>query len=78
MTEIKSAISDIVSLRKTVEDVENKIILTIKELQLTAKKEDVDVIRKYFELWSPVSFATVNQVDKMIKEALQEQKEDSP
>jgi len=75
MTEIKSAISDIVSLRKTVEDVENKMILTIKELQLTAKKEDVDVIRKYFELWSPVSFATVNQVDKMIKEAFEEQKE---
>ena len=76
MTEVKNAISDIMAMRKTVDDVENKLILVIKELQLTAKKEDVDVIRKYFELWSPVSFATINQVDKMIKEAFEEQKEE--
>jgi hypothetical protein len=75
MLEVKNAISDMLAMRKTVDDVENKLILAIKELQLTAKKEDVDVIRKYFELWSPVSFATVNQVDKMIKEAFEEQKQ---
>ncbi len=75
MTEVKAAISDIVAMRKTIDEIENKVILAIKELQLTAKKEDVDVIRKYFELWSPVSFATVNQVEKMIKEAFEEQKQ---
>jgi len=75
MTEVKNAISDIMAMRKTIDEIENKVILAIKELQLTAKKEDVDVIRKYFELWSPVSFATINQVEKMIKEAFEEQKE---
>ena len=76
MSEAKTLLSDIIELRAAIETAENRISLAIKELQLTAKKEDVDVVRKYIEMWNPVKFITVNQAEKMIKEALQEKKEE--
>ncbi|MEM4369074.1 MAG: hypothetical protein QXU88_02005, partial [Candidatus Woesearchaeota archaeon] len=70
-------LSETTELKKKIDEIENKLLLIVKELQLTAKREDVEVMKKYFELWSPVSFATISQVEKMIAEALQERQGDA-
>ena len=67
---IKDVDSDINDLKRMLHAVESKVVLLIKELQLLAKKEDVDVIRKYVDYWTPIKFVTVAQVEKMIKEEL--------
>ena len=34
----------------------------------TAKKEDVEVLQKYINLWEPVNFATRKEVEKLFSE----------
>lgn len=70
MNEVKMLDSDIAELHNKINMIEERMILIIKELKLTAKKEDVDVMKKYVELWNPMRFATKDQVEKMIQENL--------
>lgn len=68
MSEVRSLQSDLTELKRTLISVEDKIITIIKELQLTARKEDVGVLKRYMEYWDPVKFVTVDQMEKMIDE----------
>ena len=70
MNEVKMIDSDIAELHNKLNLMEERMILIVKELKLTAKKEDVDVMKKYVELWNPMRFATKDQVEKMIEERL--------
>ncbi len=65
---------EIDEIKRTIREIETKIIMIIKELRLTAKKEDVDIIKKYVEMWEPVNFVTQNQVEKIVKEFIEEEK----
>jgi len=70
VTELKALQSDILEMKRTIQSVEDKIITVIKELRLTAGKEDVDVLKRYIDLWNPVNFVSQEQVLKMIDEKL--------
>lgn len=70
MTEVKSLQSEFNEIKRTISAVEDKIITIIKELRLTARKEDIDVLKRYLELWDPVKFITNEQVEKIIDEKL--------
>lgn len=71
--EIKLLSGELTEVKRTMGEMQNKIILVIKELQLTARRQDVDVLRKYLDLWEPVKFVTANQVEKIIDEKLADQ-----
>ena len=66
--ELKTITSDITESKHSIGDIKNKISLIIKELQLSESKEDLDILRKYLDLWQPVKFVTATQVEKMIDE----------
>ena len=68
--ELKTLVSDITDSKKVITDIKSKMGLIIKELQLSASKEDVDVLRKYLDLWQPVKFVTATQVEKIIEEKI--------
>ena len=70
LAEIKSLQTDFMEMKHTIQAVEDKIIMVIKELRLTARKEDVDVMKRYLELWDPVKFITHDQVERIIDEKL--------
>ena len=70
MTEIKTLQTDLMEMKRTIQAVEDRIITIIKELRLTARKEDIDVMKRYLDLWDPVKFVTHEQVDKLIDEKL--------
>ena len=72
--EIEILKEEIDEMRRTITEIENKIIMLIKELRLSAKKEDVTVLKRYFELWEPVNFVTQNQVENIVKEIIEEEK----
>ncbi len=55
-------------LRRQVNEVKDKILLIIKELQSTAKKDKLLEIQKYIDMWSPLSFVTKNEVSRIVKE----------
>lgn len=73
-TELKTINSDISELRKEMQEVKDKIILIIKELQTTAKKEDVKVLEKYLNFWNPLKFVTSEEVEKIVNDILAKNK----
>ncbi len=75
LTEIKSLQTDLIEMKRTMQAVEDRIIMVIKELRLTARKEDIDIMRRYLDLWNPVKFITHDQVEKIIDEKLGQSEE---
>jgi hypothetical protein len=73
-TELKTVNMEINELRRILEDMQNNILLIIKELRLCAKKEEVTVLQRYVNMWEPVNFVTRTEVEKIVQEALSERK----
>lgn len=70
--EIKMGSEELSDLKAQVADVNEKIRAVVRELQGFARAEDVDVIRKYLNLIEPLGFVTQNEVDKIVKQAVEE------
>ena len=70
--DIKKINSDIKQLKRDFEEVKDSIKLLVRELQSMAKKEDVDVIQKYIDLWNPTNFVTNRELDKAVKRIISE------
>ena len=69
--EIKTIASDISEIRKEMQELRDKMLLIIRELQTTARKDEVKVLEKYINLWNPVKFVTQNEVEQIINEVLE-------
>lgn len=72
ITDIKTIDSDINYLKNEINNVNEKIDLIINDLKDTAKKEDIEVLQKYINLWDPMNFVTRKEVEKLIKEVKSE------
>ena len=70
MEEIKIINTDMTDLRREMQDIKEKVRMIIKELQEAAKKEDVNVLQKYINMWEPVNFVTRNELQKILDEYL--------
>ncbi|MBW3001942.1 hypothetical protein KY338_02140 [Candidatus Woesearchaeota archaeon] len=70
MNEIKVLHSEITDINSKINEIQDRILLIIKELRLTAKREDIDVMKKYVELWNPMRFVTKEQVENIVQEIL--------
>ena len=60
-------------LKKAVESMDEKLVTIIKELKHAAKIGDVEVLKKYIEIWQPLDFVTRDQVEKIVKDFIAEQ-----
>ena len=63
--------SDVLNLKKDIDDMNHKLSLIIRELKLTAGKDELKTLTKYLDLWNPARFATRDEVVKMIGEHIQ-------
>src|SRR3990167_7546340 len=68
--EIKTLASDISEIRKEIQELKDKLILVIRELQSVARKEEVKVLEKYISMWNPIKFVTQNEIEGIINEVL--------
>ena len=71
-TDIKTLISDITEIRKEIHEIKDKVLMIVKELQMGAKRADVDVLKKYIDMWEPMNFVTHKEVEDLIDEKLRE------
>ncbi len=78
LNDLKISNEEIDELRHTLAEVEDRVITIIKELRLTARKTDIDVMRRYIELWDPVKFVTAEYAEKIAREVVEEGKSPSP
>lgn len=69
-TDIKTLTLDINELRKEINEIKEKVLLIIKEMRNAAKKEDMNVLQKYIEMWEPMNFVTHKEVGEIIDEKL--------
>jgi hypothetical protein len=46
--------------------------LIIKELRLTAGREELETLKKYVDLWSPMNFVTQRDVERIVEEKMGE------
>ncbi len=73
-TELKTLNSEILDLKKQIDEIREKLVAVIKELSVTSKKEEVDVLKKYMDLWDPINFVTQKEVENIVRRVLEEKK----
>ena len=71
--------SDIKLLREEINDMKHVIAgmqdtveRLLNEFSNFARIEDVQAVKKYLDYWDPVRFVTANQVEKIIRDVLEE------
>lgn len=67
----QSVQDDLLRMKREIADLSLKTDTIVKEILLCAKKEDVDVLTKYLDLWEPVHFVQREQVERMIRDAIE-------
>ncbi len=68
--EIKTINDDLIELKRDREKIDEKMDLIIKELKLTAGKEELMTLKKYIDLWNPMNFVTQRDVERVVEEKL--------
>lgn len=71
MNETKVLHENITEIKRELQEIKEKVRMIIKDLNDTARKEDILVLQKYINLWEPVHFVTRNEVKKLIEEELE-------
>lgn len=71
--ETKAISGELVELKREGEKINGKIDLIIKELKLTAGKEEVMVLKKYVDLWNPMNFVTQRDIERIMEQKLEEE-----
>lgn len=73
-TEMKAAASEVTGLKRELAKTNEQLGLVIKELKLTAGKDELMTIKKYLELWNPIKFTSKEEVERMIENKVEELK----
>ena len=62
--------SDLIDIKRGFQKLNNKIGMLDKELELCAKKQNLDILAKYIGYWRPLKFITRGEAEKIIQAAL--------
>ena len=68
--EIKMLNSDISEMKMSLNEIKDKVILIIKELSDTPKKEEFQVLKKYIEMWEPMNFVTQQEIESIVEDII--------
>ncbi|MBI2572294.1 hypothetical protein HYV86_00375 [Candidatus Woesearchaeota archaeon] len=64
--EVKLLSDEFLEIKRTNDAISQKMDLIIKELKKTAGQEEVMVLRKYIDLWNPLTFVTQRDLERMV------------
>ncbi len=68
--ELKDLFTEVSELRRQIIDIQDNVTKIIKELGLLATKSDVTVLKRVIDYLDPIKFVRIDQVEKMIKDAV--------
>lgn len=63
--------AELLDMKHEIDSLKQKIDLIIKELKMTAGKDELNTLKKYLDLWNPTRFVTLEQAEKIVEEKLQ-------
>ena len=69
--EIKALNVEMTEIKKELDEIKDKMMSLIKELDSFAKKDSYDILKKYIDLWNPVNFVTKNDVENIVLEIIE-------
>ena len=70
--DVKSLTAELLEAKREQERTLQKMDLIIKELKQTAGAEEVQTLRRYVELWNPLTFVTQRDLERLVDLKLQE------
>jgi len=68
--EIKTLTAKNLDLEKDISLIKKRVTEIVHDLKNAAKKEDLEVMRKYLDLWQPLNFVTHKEVDELVEEKI--------
>ncbi len=74
--EIKTINLELSELKKEITEIKDKILIILKETDGFARKEHVDILKKYIDLWSPMNFVSRNEIEDLVLDALEKIRKD--
>ena len=75
LNEVKFINDELSELKRGFNDIKEKIVGFARELGEGAKKEDLQVLERYINMWEPVNFVTRKEVEKIVESKLREEQE---
>ncbi|MBU2561824.1 MAG: hypothetical protein KKD17_06000 [Nanoarchaeota archaeon] len=76
MTEVQTSHAEMDELKKQISDIIEKMKIIVRELKECAKRQEVEVLQKYINIWQPVNFVTRDTVMKMVRDQVEAQFKD--
>ena len=70
--DFKTFDKELMDFKHEINALKEKADLIIKELRMTAGKDELNTLKKYLDLWSPVKFITREEVEKIIQDKLEQ------
>lgn len=75
MAEMKALNEESREIKRDMFKIKETIKHLVKELELFARKEDLQVLEKYINLWNPLKFTTEEDVKRIIEEHKEKESE---
>ncbi|PIN76161.1 hypothetical protein COV17_03175 [Candidatus Woesearchaeota archaeon CG10_big_fil_rev_8_21_14_0_10_36_11] len=73
--ELKVLGDEVLELKRSQDNSLQKMDIIIKELKMTAGYEEVQILKKYVDLWCPMNFVTQRDLDRAIDARLHDVKQ---
>ena len=70
MKEMKAIDADVQRMKAELAETRSVIKSAVSEMDLFARKDQVRVLEKYLDLWSPMHFVTEDQVNQLVEQRL--------
>lgn len=71
-SEIKLLAGEVSEMKSHAAEISEKMRALISEMEGFARREEVDVIRKYLNLIEPLGFVTQNEMQRAVKQAVED------
>jgi len=74
--ELRATHDELLEFRRDFMDLKDKVKLIVRELKTSAKSDELEIIKKYVNLWEPINFVTRGEVDSIVERAVREKLEE--
>lgn len=68
--EIRILNSDVSEIKMSIDEIKDKVLLIIKEVKSSPRREEFEILRKYIEMWQPVNFVTQKEIESIVEDVV--------
>ncbi|MDO8481167.1 MAG: hypothetical protein Q7S65_05145 [Nanoarchaeota archaeon] len=69
--DIRATSLEMTDIKKDIQELKEKILWVVKEMQDFAKREQVEMLKKYLDYWNPFKFVTKSDVEATVRDVIE-------